>query len=449
MIRRSLALLVALAGASVLPERSHAQAALVSLRGVAYDSLRSAPLSGAVVVLLGPARRTTTDTEGRFVFDSVAPGVYTLVMQHDSLESVGFSGITARATITAAPADVRLFLPSFLSLWRAACPAGDPDAGSGLLYGSIRDAITRDPLGGANVALTWVEILADSTRGFFQRRYTGRARSDETGSYALCGVQLTEGSRLQATIDSTASGLIDLPATSLRIQRRDLLVARASNRDSIARGTIIGVLTREAGGPFPGARVVMDEAPEARSGANGRFLIRDVPAGTRQLEVLALGMRPVVTAVDVVANDTVTVAMTLHPITTLEAMRVTASARQMHIQTGIEQRRKSGLGYMKDSTQLWGTMSGVFDSFLGLQTYRGEGGRFSVAARNSRGGYCQAYLYVDGRWQRDQEELHWLRTDDIATVEVYPRPSMTPAEFVPPAAEPCGAVVIWTKHTFR
>lgn len=104
---------------------------------------------------------------------------------------------------------------------------------------------------------------------------------------------------------------------------------------------------------------------------------------------------------------------------------------------------------MRDSTQLFGTMSGVLHTFQGTTVARETGGRISVYFRNMRGGFCPAAVYIDGRWQRDQDELSWLRTDDIATVEIYPRVGTVPPEFIPLTTEPCGSLVIWTKANLR
>src|SRR5205814_1498111 len=72
-------LALAVAGcALVLPTEARPQARPpVAVRGIAYDGIRKQPLRDAVITLSGEHRQTTTDSKGRFQFDSVAPGVYT------------------------------------------------------------------------------------------------------------------------------------------------------------------------------------------------------------------------------------------------------------------------------------------------------------------------------------------------------------------------------------
>jgi hypothetical protein len=51
-------------------------------------------------------------------------------------------------------------------------------------------------------------------------------------------------------------------------------------------------VTDSVGKAIANARVVTDGVPEVRGDSAGRFLVRSVPSGTRQVEVLALGMSP-------------------------------------------------------------------------------------------------------------------------------------------------------------
>lgn len=448
MVRRFACIVVA--GAIAVSRLAQAQtgattgSAAVTLHGIAYDSLRGEPLRDAFIAIVGRAQSTATDSHGRFEFDGVPPGTYTFTMQHAVLDSLGLSGVSTRSTITDGRDEIRIAIPSFATFWRNACGAGRAPKDTGFVYGIIKDASTDAPVANATIEVTWVDLTANKVEGIRQRRYRSQTRSDARGSYGVCGVPATLDVRLQATTDSTASGLIDLPPRDVRLQRRDLLVGKSAESDSTRRGVIVGLVTDVAGAPFPSARLVMDEVPEVRSGADGRFIIRNVPAGTRQVEVLSVGMAPVINTVDVIAHDTATLAIQLRKLTTLEAVRVTASARQQQFYRAFDERRRSGLGYWLDSTAIAtrGTMSAVFGGFMSTQVRSDRSGRIRAIMVGVPP--CQAVLWVDGVRQIDYATIADIHPDELAAVEVYPRGTGLPAELSTVGSN-CGAVALWTK----
>ncbi|MGH9887029.1 MAG: hypothetical protein ACREBE_16000, partial [bacterium] len=199
------------------------------MRGVAFDGLRGQPLRDARITLVGAKQIATTDARGRFEFDSVSPGVHTFAMQHALLDSLGFSGLSKRATITNGRDEVRISVPTFGELWREACGGSAPED-VGFVYGTIRDADTGRPVKSAAVEATWTDMLLRNkgrVREIVQHVSRGEARSDSTGSYAVCGVAPGHYLRVHATAgDSVESAVIDLAPNGVRIQRRDLVVGR-------------------------------------------------------------------------------------------------------------------------------------------------------------------------------------------------------------------------------
>lgn len=450
LARLTLPAVLASLGAAHLARAQGATPA-VPVHGIAFDSLRGAPLADALVMIVGTDRSTVTDAHGRFQFASVPAGPHTFAVQHAALDSIGVSGISARATVTDGRDEVRIALPSFATLWRAACGNTPPPRDSGFVYGTVRDATGQDPLPDAIIEVTWIDVVVDKSLAMTRTRWRERARADASGSYGACGVPLSVGLRVQASSDSGRSGLIDLMPSGLRVQRRDLLVGHASDSGATRGGTITGLVTDTAGRPFPEARVIMDGAPEIRSGADGRFTFRNVPSGTRQVEVLALGMLPVTAVVDVVAHETAAVAATLRKVRTLDVVRVTASRRVQLTIRDFEERRKTGFGYVRDSTAIAsrGTLSSVFSEFAGVQVERGTSGAgsFSLSMKASGPGRCTPNLWIDGREERDFDFLNSFHTDELAAVEVYPQAFSVPMRFMGRNST-CGAVVVWTKWSF-
>jgi hypothetical protein len=211
-------------------------------------------------------------------------------------------------------------------------------------------------------------------------------------------------------------------------------------------------VTDAAGMPVPNARVIVDDAPEIRTDAEGRFTVRDVVPGSRQVEALAIGMSPDAAVVDVPAGDTARFAAQLHRVTTLDAVRVTASARGRAFALGFEERKHAGLGYARDSSTIgrMTLMSSVFEQFPATQVKRGPGTRFALLMKNGRGQWCDAVVWIDNV-RTDGERLNDLMPEDIAAIEAYPHGTFVPTEFTSLSArkEPCGAAVVWTKRAFK
>jgi hypothetical protein len=433
--------------------RTTAVAQTVRVHGNAFDSLHSEPLRNATVTINGGGRTTTTDARGRFSFDSVAPGALTLTVYHAVLDTIGLGAISAHATVTDGRDDILVAVPSFATLWRAACGTARFPGDSGFVYGSVRDALTQKPVPGAIVTVSWIDIAVDSAKHVDQHRLRKQARSDASGTYGVCGVPMSTALRFQAVDSTRASGAVDLGGDGPRMRRRDLVVAPTTLADPARHGTVTGLVTSANGAPFPDARVAIDDVPEVRTGADGRFVLRSVPPGTRQISFLAVGLTPLSQTVDVPAGDTAVVSVQLDKVPTLDAVRVTAA--QQRFLRDLEDRKRLGLGYVLDSTALgeMGTLMAGFASAPSVKivNLRNSASRYVVALPRGAG-RCVANLWMDGvRLGSDDlafDILTDMRPDEIAAVEVYPRVATVPSEFSTPRAD-CGAVVVWTKRKFR
>jgi hypothetical protein len=80
--------------------------------------------------------------------------------------------------------------------------------------------------------------------------------------------------------------------------------------------------------------------PEVRTDAGGRFLLRDVPTGSHQLEFASVGMTPVTTDVDILAADTTFVSATLRTVTNLQALNILGAGTRGRAVRRFEERRQ-------------------------------------------------------------------------------------------------------------
>ena len=335
----------------------------VTVRGIAFDSLRSAPLEGAFIRMTGargPARTATSDTRGEFAFDSVAPGTYAFSMLHAALDSLGFSGISTRVTVgqNGSTPFVTLAVPSFGALWRAACGERAVPHDTGFVFGTIRDAERGTPLSGATVLVRWIAFGVDSSTrtakpSLTEQAWGGEVRSDSAGSYTLCGVPSDARLRLLARKDSSSSGLVELlPRTGARVERRDLSLGPAAESATTNRGVVAGLVRDADGKPVADARVLTPGADEVRTGVDGRFALPNVPIGTREINVLAIGAQPVTADADVTMRDTAFVAVELRKIVELPAVVVTAKTARQRMLAEFEERKALGIGHFIDSTHI-------------------------------------------------------------------------------------------------
>src|SRR5262249_26110122 len=221
----------------------------------------------------------------------------TVTAQHPVLDSIGLSGLAPRTTIEEGGRDVQLAVRSFETLWRSSC-AGKVPRDSGIVFGSFRSALTGKPVADVAVQLSWADLLLENKRSVVQRQSHIDTRTNAHGGYAVCAVPPRTEFSLRAANDTSASGLIVIEPIDIPVRRRDLLIGPVT---STARqsGAIVGMVTDPRGQSVPGARVLLESLPEVRTDADGHFRLDDVPAGTRQIQVLSIGVAPAFAIADV------------------------------------------------------------------------------------------------------------------------------------------------------
>ncbi|HEX7937801.1 MAG TPA: carboxypeptidase-like regulatory domain-containing protein, partial [Gemmatimonadaceae bacterium] len=227
--------------------------------------------------------------------------------------------------------------------------------------------------------------------------------------------------------------------------RRDFRLSRDSGQDGPRElGTVVGSVTGSGGGAVPGAIVSLDGARDARSDDAGQFVLHDVPAGTRQIEVQAIGAAPLVAVVDVSVSDTTRVSLALGKVQTLDAVRVSAPTFRQVMVRNIEERKRLGLGYVRDSIEIAKLphSTAVIDGVPGVKVCRSTVGAFFLPSLgNCKSPVCPFSVWIDGA-KLDAQAYTSTQPDEIAIVEVYSH--AMPDEFR--SRGNCGAIIAWTKH---
>lgn len=419
----------------------------IALRGVIFDSLRGQPLRDAVVSLAGRSEVTTTDARGRFRFDSVGPGMHRIVAQHPVLDSIGLSGLATRTSVVDG-SEIRLATPSFSTLWRLSC-RGDVPKDSGIVYGTVRD-VRGATVANAGVELTWADLGVDERHRLRQRHWRIETRSNAEGGYAVCGVPADLGLELHSGAGERETGRIALPVLTTRVQRHDLTLGAGAQQSARDLATVTGIVTDPASIPIGGARVIVDSLPEVRTHEDGSFTVQSVPTGTRRVEVLAVGAAPVDLAVDALPGQVTTIAVTARSATMLAPVETRADRNIRVLKTEFNERRRLGLGYLRDSTDIL-----KYDQFLNVLRdvpsvvvqYRAP--NLLITMPDPAGGRCAPRVMIDGA-EAMFGHLIDLEPKEIAAVEVYARVSQVPQRYaVIGIQSQCGMILVWTKYGMR
>jgi hypothetical protein len=433
-------------------QSSSRAASLVSVTGLVYDSLGKRPLAGALVSLDASKRTTSTDENGRFRMDSVPVGARVFSVQHAAFDSAGLPGATVRAAVRAGMAPMLFAVPSFGTLWRGACGKMPVPAEGALVYGTVRDSRSLEVASDIAVDVTW-SVMETSAR-----RDRKGAVSDRKGAYAICGVPPNASLTVRTALEGSSVTSVERPPSNARVRRVDLLVQRpvaaaallgggggeeAQTVVAVMRrapaGTVVGLVTNSAGVPLPNVAVKVDTMPEVRTNSDGRFAVRDLAPGSRDVSIVAIGMLPYSSTVNVAINDTARLTIPMTSVQALEEVKVKARANTVYgvREITIEEHRRLGLGKVRDSTDIREHANlRTFFPNLGL-TVRGKSAfQWTISAPPA----CAAMtVYLDNRLLLPAE-VSTVDTQSLATVEVYTR--LYPSDLIRPKG--C-TIVMWTK----
>ena len=478
--RVALALPVVLLGA-LLPAQGAPARARSIVYGVVFDSVAGRPLPQALVQLVSAdtsaeqGRTVVADTAGRFSFDELPAGRYTIGFFHPLLDSLGLEPpLRAISATVAGAVRADLAIPSPRTIRTAICGAPTAQGSGAVLMGTVREAGTRAPSAGVTVVAEWLELSFGS--GGMNRRTPRRVTTTRDGGwFAICHVPSPGSLTLMASrgADSTAIVQSEVPASGFLRRELYLGAARvamaAVARDSVARDSTGGptatpgrrvylgdgrlqgvVLAAGTARPLAGAQIRIVDGPQTRTNARGEWTIGNAPTGTRLLEVRAVGYYPERRAVDVIdsAPSVRTALATFQSV--LDTMKVSADRTVNTNLIGFQERRRSGVGRFLTPSDVAARMpmatSELFRSVPGLFLDRTMDIDEKIMMRGIFEERCEPAVYLNGGWLNGVTAMEidgYVRPADIAGIEVYAA-GQVPAQFQP-GLTGCGSIVFWTK----
>jgi hypothetical protein len=439
--------------------------AQATLRGTVWDSLLvSAPLEGATVVLHGTTRTATTDRRGRFEFRDLDAGRYAVGFFHPALDSLDIAA-PARAVELGATeiAEVTLATPSANGLSLLLC-GRRADASTSLIFGTVRAAEDDAPLAGAEVLVRWfeVEIAARRARQV-ERIARDSARAD--GRYLLCGVPNDIALTLVAQHGRQLTGPLHLELDQRGVARRELRVSLldpAARRlpdlapdDTTPVGRVPGtaqltVRVRNASGQ-PVERAIVGVRGTTIAGvtdAQGRVVLRELPAGTQTVVVRAIGLAPANPWVALAPQQERALEVTLTRFAHALPAVAVVGRRDDALAADIQRRTRASGGRLIEGEALqdliasptaWARIPGV-----------SVGARSDADAlplmRGALGARCEPVIWSDGVRMSAMNgwELRGLMLN-ARRVEVYADGRRVPPEFSSGGMDPCGVIAIWSR----
>jgi len=459
------------------------------ISGTVYDSLRShAALANATVVLIERDRYATTDAHGRFRFDTVPDGRYTLGFTHEILDSLDLELPPVPVEVAGGRrTTVALATPSMASVYARMCP-GPRDPETGVIIGRVADVDDHMPLGGATVSTDWTEFTLVGGRSA-GHRVRAATRTGPRGVYLLCGVPATVLLDVQAELAGFMAGPVRRSLGERVISRADFALSQKdsaarlpppgdSARDAAAgfRGTatLRGVVLGGDGRPVRDAVVGVLGTPQTvHTDGAGSFRIEHVPAGTRTIEVRSVGSLPMTASMDLATNGTRDTTLSIsRQAQELAPVAVAGQARSTSWMdlNGFDSRRTRGLGAYVTGEEIarhgYPDVAAVLRGVRGVRvecnsTKRGPQGipcfpmPYLLSITDLSGVHCVPNFFVDGTQfpvdgpgppaQHPFSDLSAsIPPSLVRGIEVYSSPGAIPAQFDLISSTGCGSIVIWT-----
>ncbi len=161
---------------------------LAHLTGTVYDSSRAGPLAGATIAIEGTVFWGSSNEAGAFHVTAPLAGAYAATLSHPWLDSIGVAPLRRGIQFFPDATDtVSFVLPHADSVARRVCAYDSDSTVQATVVGLVRGGSSGRPASGTAITASW-QILVSEDEGTVPREVQRTVRTDETGSYVLCGL---------------------------------------------------------------------------------------------------------------------------------------------------------------------------------------------------------------------------------------------------------------------
>jgi hypothetical protein len=469
---RSACRIVAFVAATLPTSLAAQQTQTGALQGTVVDALRGRSVAAATVELsrVRPEPVVTftahPDANGRYRLDSLPPGEYVLHFSTPLLDSLDLA-LPERAVSIAPNVTVRadFTVPRGATLRDAVCPGLALGKGKAVVAGHAIDADTDQPFAGAEVVVTWTELVVDSTLKSRSQELSAAVQSGERGEFRLCGVPADTRLSLQLQHAGRASAAVEVIVSSeAGAEVRDLsLSTRASATiaalDSIERSrgdtadaveplltgtaSVTGIARGSTGLPLANTEIrVRGARSSAVTDSAGHFSVAALPAGTHMLVARHLGYEPTEASVELRAGRSVERDVQLTRVISLDSVRVIAMrSRYPEFESN---RRFNPFGrYLGPDEVERRHATYAMDLLFGMPgvTTAGHNVNQRVVSTRAARRCAGMRIYLDGT---EVDYISDVAASQIGAVEVYVDGAFVPSQYA--ARGSCGVVVFWSKR---
>ncbi len=460
-----------------------------TVRGHAVDSVSGAPLEGALILLFGSdsleVARAITDASGGFSIAGVEAGRYRLHAQYALYRNTTFPEFEVSTGQTLA---YRLVMPRLSDLSTVPtnqleeladqlCP--DVPQNEPVIMGWVRHSRTRAPAPDAAVIVSWSTVPDALRERIGVGAFTGSARVDSSGFYAICGapfgstVELhsmdTRGLSNFHTLRFVRGGVVtDEQFHRMRghAWQQDFTIFGEQERSA----ELVGVVSDSLNGvTLQGAEVILVGTPiSAETNSTGVFRMRRLPSGPATLRIRRLGFEVLEHQITLPTQRLVEIppgVLELRPTATELNPVVVEVAPARNPLAEFNLRREKGMGSFLtreefirrgEPTQVTDVLrnmhgirvfrSGDFNHRWGITMQRGGPRGFGNAAGSGMG--CPPLIYLDRHFLGNANDLDIdtaVPVMDLEAIEAYGSVATLPSAFNRSGAQ-CGIIAFWTRH---
>jgi hypothetical protein len=231
-----------------------------------------------------------------------------------------------------------------------------------------------------------------------------------------------------------------------------LLLALPAAAQKQARPTLdLMVVEEESGRPVSDARVqVSGGGPAVYTNAEGRALVRNIPAGRRMVAIHRMGYAPEHAVVEFGREDVAADVELRTQATEIEGVRVTSWGRKTALlNNGFYDRQRRGLGAFMDRRQIEARAAiktiDIFREVRGFNVMMNAKGEHMLVTTR---GYCSPVIYLDGIKMFTEADRvdpsDFVNPSEVEAIEAYSGLGTIPAQYNGTGSV-CGAVLIWTR----